>query len=94
MHAHICYYACMVKNAIQYTVRIDDPGLDRAVRRLAKKNNKSINETVILTLSKATGYAKNVNKPAWAKYSGNIPFCAAEDEALASQRQLYMADWQ
>ena len=84
----------MTKQSIQYTVRIDDPGLDRAVRRLAKKNKTSINETVILTLSKATGYSARAKKPTWAKYKGVIPADIKVDNALDEMRVVDPKDWQ
>lgn len=91
MYAQICYHECMNKHAIQYTVRIDDPGLDRAVRALAKKQGKSINQTILDTLYKNTNYAK---KSQWVKYEGAIPLQTETELALKAQRVVDSKDWQ
>jgi hypothetical protein len=53
----------------QYTIRINDPELNEAIRAYAQKRVKSINETVLESLIKEVNY----NKPSkWQKYSGKI----------------------
>ena len=80
----------MDKNATQYTVRIDDPGLDKAVRTLAKKQGKSINQTIVDTLYKTTNYRK---KTPWTEYAGTIPSTCEVEDALRLQRTVDNRDW-
>ena len=48
--ACIAYVVCM-----QYTVRNIPPGIDRALRRLARLEGRSLNEVTLAALSRAVG---------------------------------------
>lgn len=91
MHASTCYHACMANKTRQYTVRIDDLGLDKAVRSMAKKQGKSINQTILDILYKSTNYSK---KSSWAQYSGIIPYQPVIESVLRAQRSVDSKDWQ
>jgi hypothetical protein len=80
----------MGKIAKQYTIRVNDPKLNKAIRDYADKRGKSINETVIDSLIKEIKY-KQTNK--WSKYAGLIQTSAKVSSEFKSMRKVNVKDW-
>jgi hypothetical protein len=58
LHAHHAYNAGMK----QYTLRKIPPALDRALRRTAREQHKSLNQVAVETLERAMGVAEEPRK--------------------------------
>jgi hypothetical protein len=81
----------MSKIAKQYTIRVNDPRLNRAIREYADMRGKSINETVLDTLIKEINYKKTSK---WAKYSAKIGSQPKVNKEFKTMRKVNKKDWQ
>jgi hypothetical protein len=77
--------------AIQYTIRGIPPEVDRALRRKARKANKSLNQIVLDELTHATEAKRK-----YADFSNVVGRWTPDpgfDEIVASQRQIDWEKW-
>lgn len=80
--------------SIQYTIRNIPPTLDSVLRLQAVKTRRSLNEVVVETLQKATGWdakTKTYTDFDWLYGSGGIE--PKEDSAFKNQRLVDLEAW-
>ena len=80
----------MKTNAVQYTIRVTDPELNKAMRQYAKKRGKSINQTVLESIIKGVNYKKPT---VWQKYAGAIPLNTKTNKEFLKMRMVNPKDW-
>ena len=79
---------------MQYTVRNVPPDVDRALRRRARREGKSLNEITVEALRDAAGLASHlVRKRSLADVVGSWQEDAEFDAALLDQRRIDTGLW-
>ena len=82
----------MKKHAsIQYTVRGVPPEIDRALRRKAEQQNRSLNDLILEELAAATGVQRR--RADFSDLVGRWIPDEAFDEIVRSQRQIDWDKW-
>jgi hypothetical protein len=78
---------------MQYTLRNVPPTLDRALRRRAREEGKSLNSLLLETLAEATLGPKTARKRDLSDIVGTWVADAAFDEAIADQDRIDPDMW-
>ena len=77
----------------QYTIRNVPKAVDRALRKLAQANGKSLNETTLEALSKAAGVDSSARLDEFRDIIGSWVEDPEFDRALEAQRQIDEELW-